>query len=137
MNAQQMIGTHPDVKGNINRELIACIEDCYTCAQTCISCADACLAEHSIDELKQCIRLNQDCADVCAATGALASRRTGSNEQLLSRMLETCMTACRLCGDECQQHASQHAHCRICADTCHHCENSCRQAMQNVGGLTH
>lgn len=137
MNMQQMIGTHPDVKGNINRELVRCIEDCYDCAQVCISCADACLAEQMIDDLKQCIRLDLDCANVCEATAALASRRTGSNEELLSQMLRVCMTACRLCGEECGRHAAQHEHCRICADTCRQCESSCRAAMQSVGGAAH
>jgi hypothetical protein len=62
---QQMISTHPQVQGNTNEALIRCLEECYSCAQTCISCADACLAEDMVDQLRQCIRLNQDCADLC------------------------------------------------------------------------
>jgi hypothetical protein len=127
-----MISTHPDVKGGVNDALIRCIEECHTCAQTCISCADACLAEDMVDELKQCIRLNLDCADVCAATGKLASRRTGSNQDLLRQMIETCASACRICGEECARHADQHEHCQICADSCRSCEEACRQAVGTV-----
>jgi hypothetical protein len=133
MHAQQMIRTHPHVRGNTNDALIRCIEACYDCAQTCTSCADACLGEESVAELRQCIRLNLDCADVCLATGALSTRRTGSNEQLIARMLEACEEACRLCGDECEKHAGRHEHCQVCAEACRRCEAACREARQSIG----
>ena len=132
MHVQEMIRTHPDVRGNANDALIRCIEECYDCAQTCTACADACLAEEDSKQLKQCIRLNLDCADVCMATGALASRRTGSDEQLLRQMLEICAAACRICGDECERHAGQHEHCRICAESCRRCEEACEEATRSV-----
>jgi hypothetical protein len=128
-----MISTHPDVKGNLSEALVRCIEECYGCAQACTACADACLAEESAPNLKQCIRLNLDCADVCAATGALASRRTGSNEQILRQMLEVCAAACRVCGEECERHADRHEHCRVCAESCRRCEQACQTAIRDVG----
>jgi len=100
MHAHQMISTHPDVRGHTNDVLIRCIEECYDCAQVCISCADACLAEHMVQELRQCIRLNLDCADICATTGKIATRRTGSNEELTRLMLQAWATACRMRGME-------------------------------------
>lgn len=132
MHTRQMISTHPDVRGSVNDTLIRCIDECYDCAQACQTCADACLAEQNVSALKQCIRLNVDCADVCAATGALAARRTGSNEQVLRQMLETCAFACRACAEECERHASQHEHCRICAEECRACEQACHAAMGTV-----
>ena len=104
MHVQEMIATHPHVRGNINEALIRCIEACYDCAQTCTVCADACLGEDMVKDLIQCIRLNLDCADVCAATGQIASRRTGTNELTIKSMIETCADACRLCSDECEKH---------------------------------
>ena len=98
-----MVSTHPDVKGHTNDALIRCIEECYSCAQTCTSCADACLAEQMVRDLTQCIRLNLDCADICNTTGRIATRRTGSDEEVIRRMLDVCATACRLCADECQR----------------------------------
>jgi len=132
MGTREMIRTHPDVRGNANDALIRCIEECYACAQVCTSCADACLAEQNVQELKQCIRLNLDCADVCIATGALATRRTGSNEELLMKMIETCAMACRICGEECARHAEHHEHCRICAEACRRCEQACREAARTI-----
>lgn len=132
MHARQMVSTHPDVRGNVNDALTSCIEQCYDCAQTCIVCADACLAEEMVASLRQCIRLDLDCADICIATGALASRRTGGNLQVLRQMLETCEAACRACAEECGLHAEQHEHCRICADACESCADACRDAGESL-----
>jgi hypothetical protein len=137
MHAHQMISTHPDVQGSVNEPLVRCIEACFDCAQACTSCADACMAEDMVAELRQCIRLNLDCADVCTATGALASRRTGGNELLLRTVLEACALACRLCGEECARHASQHEHCRICAEACRSCESLCRDSAASITPNAH
>lgn len=132
MHAREMIGTHPDVKGNVNDALIRCIEACLDCAQTCTACADACLAESGVQDLRQCIRLNLDCADICAATASMASRRTGSNEKLLRQVVEACSLACGTCAQECEKHAGRHEHCRICADACRRCEAVCREAASSI-----
>ena len=118
MQVQAMISTHPDVRGNTNEALIRCIEACYSCAQTCTSCADACLAEEMVADLRQCIRLNLDCADVCEATGRLISRQTEPDWSLLRAQLEACVAACQVCGAECERHAGHHEHCRVCAEAC-------------------
>ena len=132
MQVHEMISTHPDVQGSTADRLLRCIEECYGCAQTCTSCADACLAESSVEQLKQCIRLNLDCENVCLTTGALSSRRTGSDEKLIARMLETCAMICRMCAEECGKHAKMHEHCRICAESCRRCADACDEAMQDV-----
>ena len=132
MLAREMIATHPHVRGNTNDALIRCIEECFTCAQTCVSCADACLGEEMVAQLTQCIRLNNDCADVCMAAGKIASRRTGSDQEVIRRMLDACAEACRLCAEECEKHASMHEHCRICAEACRRCEQACREALPSV-----
>jgi len=132
MHAREMIEAHPQVRGKDSTALIRCIEECYSCAQTCTSCADACLAEDNVAKLTQCIRLNLDCADVCNITGRIATRRTGSDQEMIRRMLHACAAACRLCADECQKHAGMHAHCRICAETCRSCMQACDEAGRGM-----
>lgn len=132
MHVQQMVSTHPHVQGNTNDALIRCIEECYDCAQACTSCADACLGEEMVQSLAQCIRLNMDCADVCVAAGSVATRRTGSNVEVIRLMLQACASACRLCGEECERHAKEHDHCRICAEACRRCEKSCQEAVRSL-----
>lgn len=132
MQVQEMIRAHPHVQGSTNDALIRCIEECYACAQACAACADACLGEQKVEQLAQCIRLNLDCADLCAAAGAVATRRTGSNEEIIRLTLQVCEAACRVCGEECERHAGEHEHCRVCAESCRRCEQACQEAAHSM-----
>jgi hypothetical protein len=85
-----------------------------------------------VKSLTQCIRTCLDCADVCAATGSLASRCTGTNEIVLKTMLDACAQACQLCGEECAKHASMHEHCKVCAEACRRCEQACQAASSSI-----
>ncbi|MGE4063518.1 MAG: four-helix bundle copper-binding protein [Rhodospirillaceae bacterium] len=125
---------HPKAENGALASLIKCIDECHACVQACTSCADACLAEQDVERLRQCIRVDLDCADVCRTTAALASRRTGSNEDLLRAALEFCATACEICNEECKRHAEHHEHCRVCAEACRTCADACREAMDSLGG---
>jgi hypothetical protein len=133
MPIQQIISSHPQVRGRTNSALIACIEDCFDCAQACTSCADACLGEPMVEDLRQCIRLNLDTADICTAAGHIASRRTGSNERVLLGVLDACQRACAECAAECDRHAQRMQHCAICAEACWRCEEACRRAIASIG----
>lgn len=134
MHVQEMISTHPSVKGGANDALIRCIEACYDCAQACTACADACLAEDGIKDLVPCIRFNLDCATVCAASGTILSRRSGTGEDIARAMLAACLKACRLCGAECKRHAAMMEHCRVCADSCQRCGSACEETLRDLGG---
>ena len=117
--AARMLETYPKDLGGVDREkLRACIDACFECVQACTACADACLSEDMVADLTTCIRTNADCADVCDATGRVLSRHTGYDANLTRAVLEACAAACRACGDECEQHASMHEHCRRCAEAC-------------------
>ena len=133
MHTHEMISSHPQLRGGVSDILIQCIDACYDCAQTCTACADASLGEKSVSDLILCIRLNLDCADLCVATGAIASRRTGNNQAVLRRVIESCAEACRVCGEECARHAKMHEHCRICAEVCQRCFQTCRDAARSIG----
>ncbi len=123
--------TQPDV-GSVNQALMRCIGECSDCALVCVGCADACLAENSVENLRRCIRLSLDCADACAATASIATRRAGSNHEVIHSMLRACATACRLCADECARHGSEHGHCAICADSCRRCQQACEDAAATM-----
>jgi hypothetical protein len=132
MQVLQMMSRHPQVQGLADGPLIRCIEECYSSAQACTSCADACLGEDTVKDLTQCIRLNLDCADICVAAGSIASRRTGSDQDVVRRMLWLCGTACATCAEQCEQHAQMYEHCRLCADACRHCQQACKDAQQSI-----
>jgi hypothetical protein len=133
MHAQAMINTHPAGRTRDLDALVRCVEACFDCAQCCTACADACLGEDMVAELRACIRLNLDCAGICAATGAIASRQTFTNEAVLGVALEACAEICPACAAECRQHSERHEHCRVCAEACEDCDQACLHAIQSAG----
>src|SRR5919106_2462718 len=56
----------------------------------------------SIGELRRCIRLNLDCADVCSMTASVLSRQLEPELGLIRSVLQACAEACRVCGGECE-----------------------------------
>ncbi|PZR52449.1 four-helix bundle copper-binding protein [Xylanimonas oleitrophica] len=128
-----MVETFPGEGFAPSSELVACIEACLGCAQSCTACADACLSEEHVGELRRCIRLNADCADVCSTTAAVLSRQTSPDLELVRAVLQACMTACAACGTECEQHAQMHEHCAVCARACRACEQACRALLAELG----
>ncbi|MCV7578587.1 four-helix bundle copper-binding protein [Micrococcus luteus] len=129
-----MLETHPKDLGGVDRRTLAeCIEACLACAQTCTACADACLSEDMVAEMRRCIRLNLDCADVCGTTAAVLTRQTGEDASTVRALLEACRTACRACGDECASHSEMHEHCAVCAESCRRCEQVCADLLASLG----
>ena len=128
-----MLSAYPKGLGGLDRDALArCIEACFECAQACTACADACLSEDMVADLTKCIRTNLDCSDICLTTGNVLSRRTGFDANLTRGVLEACRTACTTCGDECDRHADMHQHCRICADACRRCEQTCADLLASL-----
>lgn len=122
---ERMLHTHPHPASNAGDEALACILATAECALTCTTCADACLTESDPRGLATCIKLNLDCADVCALTGRLIARASRRDEPTLEGVLEACVTACRACADECARHANHMEHCRVCTDACSACAEAC------------
>jgi hypothetical protein len=134
-HAQRMMETNPSGTAVDASALVECIEACFDCAQSCTACADACLGEDDPKALARCIRLNLDCADICDATGRILSRQTEFDATLAEATLRACVEACRLCGEECEQHAREMGmeHCRICAEACRRCEAACSNLLSAMG----
>ena len=133
---RRMLRAHPApaVLADDEGALVDGIEACFDCAQTCSACADACLAEPGVAELRACIRLNQDCADICDATGRVLARLTAADSPALGELLRACLAACQACGAECERHAAHHDHCRVCAEACLRCEAACQRLLARLPG---
>lgn len=122
----------PMVQGD---QLASCIDACFDCAQACTSCADACLGEENVKTLGRCIRLNQDCAEICLSAGAVLSRQHQPDVELLRATIALCELACRKCADECEKHSGHHEHCKVCATSCRTCEQSCQNLLRSFDKL--
>lgn len=126
MSIAEMIKAHPDVAGHLNEPLALAVRHAMFCSTICTSCADACLAEPM--DMRQCIRNCLDCADICAMTANVATRRTASNEALIQSALRLCIEACETCAAECERHDNDH--CRRCAEMCRECARDCKAALE-------
>lgn len=124
-HVEAMLKTHGQPLEVDALALAECIEACLDCEKACTSCADACLGEPHRDQLIRCIRLNQDCANICDTTGRLLSRQTQPDWGVLRAQVSLCARMCRVCGDECRTHAEMHEHCRVCAESCQKCLQAC------------
>lgn len=129
--ARQMLGSYPAGVGlSVGAEtLAAAIDALHDCAQACAADNDADLTEPNVADMVACIRLCQDCVDVCTAAAGLLSRPVGWADNVIQPLLEACVAVCQSCGAECERHAAAHAHCRVCAVACRSCEQACRELL--------
>jgi hypothetical protein len=97
------------------------------CAQACQRCAAACLAEKDIDRLRECIRLDLDCADICLLCATYLSRQSAFEAAICL----FCADICEACGSECERH-SRFEHCRDCAEACTRCAEACRSMTASM-----
>ena len=130
---EMMLRTHPRPDPRHVEHYAETLQALATCFETCTACADACLGEPDhLEHLRRCIRLNLDCADVCAVTARLLTRQTETPNELVHAQLHACIVACSACGEECEQHAELHDHCQICADACRHCLRRCNFLLGEI-----
>jgi hypothetical protein len=125
MSIEKMIRLHPNVANEGDDALALAARHAMLCSLFTTSCADACTAEPM--DMRQCIRLTHDCADICAATARLLVRRTGGNADVLRAQIEVCIRSCEACAEECAGH--DHEHCQLCATMCRECADDCRKAL--------
>jgi hypothetical protein len=111
-------------------DLAAAIDACLNCLQACTSCADSDLAERDFEELRTCIALDQNCADVCVVTARVLSRPAHWDHLVAHRQLQACVRACTICADECARHAEHHRHCAICEKACRACARACGDLLE-------
>jgi hypothetical protein len=125
----EMLTTHPRSPERDIDQILGALEATTACAEVCRTCADACTAEPMVAELVRCIRLTQDCADICGATASMLARMAEPDGALLRAQLKACIVACGVCAEECERHASMHEHCAICARHCRDCEQACEALL--------
>jgi hypothetical protein len=128
---EEMIQSHPR-SSQVPVGLAQAITALEECASTCTSCADACLAESAVQDLVRCIRLNLDCADVCATTARVLLRQTEPDWPVIRSQLEACIAICGACGEECDRHADHMEHCRVCAESCRRCADACQEVLNEL-----
>ncbi|MCD7976053.1 MAG: four-helix bundle copper-binding protein [Tannerellaceae bacterium] len=94
------------------------------CIHVCNYCFSSCLEEEDVKMMKECIKLDKECAEICAAT--LATIYPGNH--FTNEMLILCKKACLACAEECGKHSYEH--CQTCARVCQACAKMCEEFRQ-------
>jgi hypothetical protein len=126
-----VLAAHP--RAGDSAPLAAAVDAALACLGACSGCADACISEHRDAMLSRCIRLDLDCADVCAATARVLTRNPSGPGDVARAVLEACVIACVECAAECEKHGAHGMeHCRLCAEACRECEKACRAVLETM-----
>lgn len=111
----------------LNPNLRACLKACVRCAHDCEQCVEACLKDENVDTLADCIRTNQDCAQLCWAASALIIR----SSDFIVDLCHVCMKVCQRCAQECEKHNYWE-----CAAICRECAEECRKVEAEIQSPT-
>jgi hypothetical protein len=130
--SKQMLEAHPWPPQVDRDALVRCIDECLACLQSCTACADASVAEENVADMRKCIRLCLDCADVCDATARTLTRQTEYVASTSRAQVSSCLELCAICADECERHAAHHGHCRLSAEECRRCEKACSTLLDAI-----
>lgn len=105
----------------MSSKLTAVIDQTFECQKVCNMCFDACLKEDDVKMMAECIRLDRECADICAIVSTFATREGSLTTDLIS----LCATICQACAKECEKHKEME-HCQKCAEVCYETAKVCR-----------
>src|ERR1700746_1479684 len=101
-----------------------CIDRGNECVVVCTQCAVSCSQEPESAQLATCIRLDLECAAICAAAVHVMSL----GGEMSDEICRLCADICYKCADECEAH-SRMDHCRNCARICRDCAESCMEMV--------
>ncbi|WP_410510919.1 four-helix bundle copper-binding protein [Paenibacillus sp. BR2-3] len=103
-----------------------CIEACIKCMNACNYSYVSSLKEYDLALLRDMIRMDRECADIC-----------GFAVEAMTRQSPFVAEICRLCAEICEACAkvsSQNVHiqCQDCIEACRNCAEACRQISEAV-----
>ncbi|CAM4250243.1 four-helix bundle copper-binding protein [Saccharibacillus endophyticus] len=100
-----------------------CIDACIRCMNVCNVSYVSSLKGLDIFELRECLRLDRECADLCGVAIQAMTR----NSPFVAEICELVAKACDACADECMKH--KHEHCQECVEVCRECASICRSVL--------
>lgn len=117
-------------KTNLGSDLLSrAVDALQECEEATSACAMGMLGEQDALQLAPAISRDLDCADVVGVTRQVLTRGSGPDNMLLKAQFEACLLACERSYELCSQHASHHAHCRLCSEATTHCMDVCREVL--------
>ncbi len=99
-----------------------CIEACADCHRVCVETTIHCLTVGGGHAEMPRLRLMEDCAQICQASGDLLVR----GSEFMLALCSLCADACERCAESCDAFADDPVM-RVCANRCRGCADVCRE----------
>jgi len=106
-----------------------CIEACIECMNACNYSYVSSLKEYDLELLRDVIRMDRECADICGFAVQAMTRQS----PFVAEICRLCAEICEKCAEVCS--SNLHSHCQNCIETCRKCAEACRQISNAVAVL--
>jgi hypothetical protein len=103
---EKLLDAYPAETGMPPRILGQAVDKLYECAGVCLTCADAAAAEQDPDKIVlsiKCVRLDNDCADLCTVAARILARQTGYDAPTTKAVIEATRTVLRASADAAEE----------------------------------
>ncbi|WP_379126753.1 four-helix bundle copper-binding protein [Paenibacillus sp. sgz500958] len=103
-----------------------CIEACIKCMNACNYSYVSSLKEYDLESLRDIIRMDRECADICAFAVQAMTRQS----PFVAEICRLCAEICERCAEVCSQNVL--TRCNGCIEACLSCAEACRQISEAV-----
>lgn len=103
---EKLLDAYPAETGMPPRLLGEAVDKLYECAGVCLTCADAAAAEQDPEKIVmsiKCVRLDNDCADLCTVAARILARQTGYDAPTTMAIIEATRTVLRASADAAEE----------------------------------
>lgn len=103
-----------------------CIDACLEAMNACNFSYVSSLKEYDLESLRESMRLDRECADICSYAIQAMTRQS----PFVDGILRLCAEICEACADKCSK--TVHSHCQECIAACRRCAEACRLISDTV-----
>jgi hypothetical protein len=132
---EKLRDAYPAETGMPPRLLGEAVDKLYECAGVCLTCADAAAAEHDPEKVVmsiKCVRLNNDCADLCTVAARILARQTGYDAPTTMAIIEATRTVLRASADAAEEFKDT-PYFELSAGACRETERLLGQLVEQMG----
>jgi hypothetical protein len=132
---EKLLDAYPAETGMPPRLLGKAVDKLYECAGVCLTCADAAAAEQDPEKIVmsiKCVRLDNDCADLCTVTARILARQTGYDAPTTMAVIEATRTVLRASADAAEEF-QEIPYFGLSAKACRETDKLLKQLVQQMG----
>ncbi|OUD01793.1 Rho termination factor N-terminal domain-containing protein [Streptomyces swartbergensis] len=103
---EKLLDAYPAETGMPPKLLGEAVDKLYECAGVCLTCADAAAAEQDPEKIVlsiKCVRLDNDCADLCTVAARILARQTGYDAPTTMAIIDATRTVLRASADAAEE----------------------------------